>query len=266
MDQNYGTCLLLAALLLALLCRRVFRSLARPPIRNANTAPELYASSLPCTRAALDPNDRGQLMDAVRAMRTHAAEDQLLDAGALLQLLRRAIAAAPGSRAAAAATAALKEEVRPGMDAAELARRHAECDETLRLLRRDAAEGGGDWQRLSQHGGTSTFVRRGADGTLWARAAGEVGGSGAAPPVSQLPTPRPMPLGAAVRAARRGCIVGATAWVHAAASASRFITPARTIPAMISPGAALPRARTLPALRALQLLVRPCPVPSAAHL
>ena len=176
-------CLLLAALLLALLCRCVFRSLACPPTNNDDEPPELYASSYPCTLAALDPNDRGQLLDAVRAMRKHAAEDQLLDAGALLLLLRRAIAAAPGSRAAAAATAALEEEVRPGMDAAELARRHAECDETLRLLRRDAAEGGGDWQRLSQHGGTSTFVRRGADGMLWARATGEVGGSGAAPPV-----------------------------------------------------------------------------------
>ena len=177
-------CLLLAASLLGLLCRCVFRSLACPTINDDDEPPELYASSHPCTRAALDPNDRGQLLDAVRAMRTHAAEDQLLDAGALLLLLRRAIAAAPGSRAAAAATAALKEEVRPGMGAAELARRHAECDETLRLLSRDAAEGGGgDWQRLSQHGGTSTFVRRGADGMLWARATGEVGGNGAAPPV-----------------------------------------------------------------------------------
>ena len=180
-------CLLLAASLLGLLCRCVFRSLACPTINDDDEPPELYASSHPCTRAALDPNDRGQLLDAVRAMRTHAAEDQLLDAGALLLLLRRAIAAAPGSRAAAAATAALKEEVRPGMDAAELARRHAECVDTLRLLRRDTAEGSGDWQRLADHGGTATFVRRGEDGVLWARATGEVGGSGdAAPPVPQL--------------------------------------------------------------------------------
>ena len=170
--------LLLAALLLALLCRCASRALAHPPTHDDGELPEPYTLSRPCPRAALDPNDRGQLLDAVRAMRAHAAEDELLDAGALLQLLRRAIAAAPGSRAAAAATAALNEEVRPGMDAAELARRYAECDETLRLLRRDTAEGGGGWQRLSRHGGTSTFVRRGADGMLWARATGEVGGSG----------------------------------------------------------------------------------------
>ena len=175
--------LLLAALLLSLLCRCASRSLAHPPTHDNGELPELYASSHPCPRPALDPNDRGQLLDAVRTMRAHAAEDQLLDAGALLQLLRRAIAAAPGSRAAAAATAALNEEVRPGMDTAELARRYAECDETLRLLRPDTAEGGGGWQRLSRHGGTSTFVRRGADGMLWARATGEVGGSGGAPPV-----------------------------------------------------------------------------------
>ena len=83
----------------------------------------------------------------------------------------------------AQAAAALEEEVRPGMSAGELERRHAECRDTLRLLR-GVAEGGdgggGGWKLLSGRDSTRTFVRRGADGMVWAKATGEVGGSGSA--------------------------------------------------------------------------------------
>ena len=51
-------CLLLAALLLALLCRCASRALAHPPTHDDGELPELYASSRLCPRAALDPNDR----------------------------------------------------------------------------------------------------------------------------------------------------------------------------------------------------------------
>ena len=123
-----------------------------------------------------------QLMQSVEAMRAHARDDRLLEAGDLLKSLRLGIASAPGSKAAKAAAAELEEEVRPGMSASELRRRHTECKETLRLLRRptqdDGGDGDGGWRLLSRHDGTETFVRRSADGMLWAKATGEVGGGG----------------------------------------------------------------------------------------
>ena len=45
-------CLLLAALLLALLCRCASRALAHPPTHDDGELPELYASSRPCPRAS----------------------------------------------------------------------------------------------------------------------------------------------------------------------------------------------------------------------
>ena len=70
------------------------------------------------------------------AIKAHAAEDRLLDAGELLLRVRAAIARQPRAGAAAAAARALEaEEARPGLSFSELRRRHADVKETLRLLK-----------------------------------------------------------------------------------------------------------------------------------
>lgn len=135
---------------------------------------------------AVVPLGPEKLVQSVEAMQAYARDDRLLEAGDLLKSIRLGIAGALGSKAAKTAAAALDEDVRPGMSASELQRRHAECKETLRLLRRPTHDGDGDgggWRLLSRHDGTDTFVRRSADGMLWAKATGEVGGGRGSPPV-----------------------------------------------------------------------------------
>ena len=116
-----------------------------------------------------------QLKSAIAALKQHAREHALLEAGALLRQVRRAVSTAPHTPAAKASRAALEGEIVPGLTADELAQRHAECLHTLQIL--DPLSPATGWRELSSHDDmTSCYVRRSADGAVWAKATAELRG------------------------------------------------------------------------------------------
>lgn len=165
-DRPFG-CALIFLLVLSVLTR-----LLRPPLspREHIAEPDslLFADDdLPALRP-------GQLKSAIAALKQHAREHALFEAGALLRQVRRAVSTAPHSPAARASRAALEGEMIPGLTADELARRHAECLHTLQML--DPSSPATGWRKLSSHGGTACYVRRSADGAVWAKATAELRG------------------------------------------------------------------------------------------
>ena len=154
-------CALLVLLVLSVLARRRQHTVVEtePPLFTDDDVP------------ALRPSELGA---AIAALKQHAREHALLEAGALLRQVRRAVETSPSTPATMAARAALEGEVSPGLTADELARRHAECLHTLQLLEPSATATG--WRELSSHGGHICYVRRTADGVVWAKATSELRG------------------------------------------------------------------------------------------
>ena len=166
-------CALLILLVLAVLAvgsrvQQLWTETRRRQHTVVNTEPPLFVDDdLP----ALQPSELGA---AIAALKQHAREHALLEAGALLRQVRRAIETSPSTPASIAARAALEGEVSPGLTSDELARLHAECLHTLQLLEPAAAATG--WRELSSHGGHNCYVRRAADGAVWAKATSELRG------------------------------------------------------------------------------------------
>ena len=155
---------------LVLLLTDVLRRLAtvrRLAERSAAAADEAVGSE-----PVLPPLALGELASAVRSIRSLVADERLIDAGALCVRVQTAIAAAPaGSSEAAAARRSLGGELRPGLTAKELVRRHASLSDALR-----SSFGGerGGWRCVKDEGATRAFVKRTDDGLIWAKTEGEV--------------------------------------------------------------------------------------------